>query len=222
MMKQSLQAGILPTEVSEPDYLLKIILVGDSGVGKTNILGQFVRNEFNPESKTTIGVEFATRTVQIDDKIVKAQIWDTAGQERYHAVTSAYYKGASGAMLVYDITNSISFNSVRKWLKGIHDNADRKVCIMLIGNKCDLNNLRSITTEESRNLAQNENLLFLETSALSAENIQEAFSVLISTIIEQTISTSVGTSKNGSQKPTVTKGGVKISRSNDDTKCCKT
>lgn len=222
MLRQSLQAGILPTEASEPDYLLKIILVGDSGVGKTNILGQFVRNEFNPESKTTIGVEFATRTVQINNKIIKAQIWDTAGQERYRAVTSAYYKGASGAMLVYDITNSISFNSVRKWLKEIRDNSDRKVCIMLIGNKSDLQNLRSISTEESRNLAQNENLLFLETSALSAENIQEAFTVLISTIVEQTISTGVASSKNSSQKQSVTKGGVKISKSNDNSKCCKT
>lgn len=221
-MKQSLKTGILPTEVSEPDYLLKIILVGDSGVGKTNILGQFVRNEFNPESKTTIGVEFATRTVQIDGKIIKAQIWDTAGQERYRAVTSAYYKGASGAMLVYDITNSISFNSVRKWLKEIRDNADRQVCIMLIGNKRDLDNLRSITTEESRNLAQSENLLFLETSALSAENIQEAFTVLISTILEQTISSDASLSKNNSKKQDPSKKGVKISKSDDENKCCKT
>lgn len=216
-MQQSLTTRILPVEGAEPDYLLKIILVGDSGVGKTNILNQFVRNQFNPDSKATVGVEFTTKTVQIDGKTVKAQIWDTAGQERYRAVTASYYKGASGAMLVYDITNSISFNSVRKWLKEIQDNSDNKATVMLVGNKCDLDSSRSIPLEEARALADKENMLFLETSAMSAENIQQAFSALLSTILEGIIQKDLG-QKNSDQSGVNSKG-VKISNP-EKPQCC--
>ncbi|OHS97426.1 Ras-related protein Rab-11B [Tritrichomonas foetus] len=217
-MKPSLKTGILPIEGAEPDYLLKIILVGDSGVGKTNLLSQFVRNQFNPESKTTIGVEFATRTIQLDGKTIKAQIWDTAGQERYRAITSAYYKGANGAMLMYDITNSISFNSLSKWLKEIRDNTDRKITVMLIGNKSDLANMRSITLTEAKNYAETENLLFLETSALDSTNVQQAFTTLISAILEESISSGIGIS-NGQKAGIKPKPGVSVGE--NENKCCK-
>ena len=95
---------------------LAVVVIGDSGVGKSNLLSRFTRNEFNLESKSTIGVEFATRSVSIEGKTIKAQIWDTAGQERYRAITSAYYRGAVGALVVYDITKDISFENVEKWL----------------------------------------------------------------------------------------------------------
>ena len=98
------------------DYLFKVVVIGDSGVGKSNLLSRFTRNEFNLESKSTIGVEFATRTVSMEGKTIKAQIWDTAGQERYRAITSAYYRGAVGALVVYDITKDVSFTNVSKWL----------------------------------------------------------------------------------------------------------
>ena len=98
------------------DYLFKVVVIGDSGVGKSNLLSRFTRNEFNLESKSTIGVEFATRTVSMEGKTIKAQIWDTAGQERYRAITSAYYRGAVGALVVYEITKDVSFTNVSKWL----------------------------------------------------------------------------------------------------------
>ncbi|KAK8524500.1 hypothetical protein V6N12_029365 [Hibiscus sabdariffa] len=96
------------------DYLFKVVLIGDSGVGKSNLLSRFTKNEFSLESKSTIGVEFATRSIRVDDKVVKAQIWDTAGQERYRAITSAYYRGAVGALLVYDVTRHVTFENVER------------------------------------------------------------------------------------------------------------
>eukprot|EP00227_Mantoniella_beaufortii_P005489 CAMPEP_0197608396 /NCGR_PEP_ID=MMETSP1326-20131121/48992_1 /TAXON_ID=1155430 /ORGANISM="Genus nov. species nov., Strain RCC2288" /LENGTH=127 /DNA_ID=CAMNT_0043176593 /DNA_START=131 /DNA_END=511 /DNA_ORIENTATION=- len=120
------------------DYLFKIVLIGDTAVGKSNLLSRFTRDEFNLESKTTIGVEFATKTVEIDAKIIKSQIWDTAGQERYRAITSAYYRGAVGALLVYDISNHSTFENVERWLKELRDHADENIVVMLVGNKSDL------------------------------------------------------------------------------------
>ena len=117
------------------EYLIKIVLVGDSGVGKTNILSRFKSNTFNIESKPTIGVEFASKSVKIKDKKVKAQIWDTAGQERYRAITGTYYKGAAGAIIIYDITKKISFNNIEKWFKELKDHLDDKIVILLVGNK---------------------------------------------------------------------------------------
>jgi len=126
-----------------------VVLIGDSGVGKSNLLSRFTRNEFNLDSKSTIGVEFATRSIQIDNKTIKAQIWDTAGQERYRAITSAYYRGAVGALLVYDITKSTSFENVNRWLKELRDHADSNIVIMLVGNKTDARHLRAVPTEDA-------------------------------------------------------------------------
>merc|ERR1712032_1781372 len=109
------------------DYLFKVVLIGDTGVGKSNLLSRFTRNEFSLESKSTIGVEFATRSIQVDGKTIKAQIWDTAGQERYRAITSAYYRGAVGALLVYDITKHMTYENVERWLKELRDHADSNI-----------------------------------------------------------------------------------------------
>merc|ERR1711937_229443 len=107
------------------DYLFKVVLIGDSAVGKSQLLSRFTRNEFMLQSKSTIGVEFATRSIQVDGKTVKAQIWDTAGQERYRAITSAYYRGAVGALLVYDIAKESTFDNVKNmWLEELQNNAD--------------------------------------------------------------------------------------------------
>jgi small GTP-binding protein len=136
------------------------VLIGDSGVGKSNLLSRFTRNEFNLESKSTIGVEFATKSIKVDAKTIKgelkqfglvaaldnslfnlitsAQIWDTAGQERYRAITSAYYRGAVGALLVYDISKQITFENVERWLKELRDHAENNIIIMLVGNKVGL------------------------------------------------------------------------------------
>ena len=130
-----------------------VVLIGDSGVGKSNLLSRFTRNEFNLDSKSTIGVEFATRSIQIDGKTIKAQIWDTAGQERYRAITSAYYRGAVGALLVYDIGKSSSFENVSRWLKELRDHADSNIVIMLVGNKTDKRHLRAVSTEDGKAFA---------------------------------------------------------------------
>ena len=170
---------------ADPDYLLKIVLIGDSGVGKTNLLSRFTRDQFNPDSKSTIGVEFATKTMEVEGKTVKAQIWDTAGQERYRAITSAYYRGAIGALLLYDVTSSLTFQSLNRWLQELRENADSNIVVMLVGNKCDLAENRAVSTDEGMGMAKQENLLFIETSALNATNVQESFSQLITEIVHR-------------------------------------
>lgn len=168
-----------------------VVLIGDSGVGKSNLLSRFTRNEFNLDSKSTIGVEFATRSIQVDSKTIKAQIWDTAGQERYRAITSAYYRGAVGALLVYDISKHQTYENVNRWLKELRDHADSNIVIMLVGNKSDLRHLRAVPTEEAKQFASmffqqlllwtrltatgENNLSFIETSALDASNVELAF-----------------------------------------------
>ncbi|KAG0584586.1 hypothetical protein M758_3G221700 [Ceratodon purpureus] len=164
------------------DYVFKVVLIGDSAVGKSQLLARFSRNEFSLESKATIGVEFQTRTIVVDQKTIKAQIWDTAGQERYRAVTSAYYRGAVGAMLVYDITKQQSFDHVQRWLDELRAHADANIVIMLIGNKSDLGNLRQVETETAKEFAQKEGLSFLETSAMESTNVETAFYTVLSEI----------------------------------------
>ncbi|KAI9917950.1 hypothetical protein PsorP6_012602 [Peronosclerospora sorghi] len=166
----------------EYDYLFKIVLIGDSGVGKSNLLSRFTRNEFNLESKSTIGVEFATKSIVAEGKTIKAQIWDTAGQERYRAITSAYYRGAVGALLVYDITKHGTFENVERWLKELRDHADANTVIMLVGNKSDLRHLRAVSTEEAMAFSEKNNLAFIETSALEATGVDTAFQRILTEI----------------------------------------
>ncbi|OEL16398.1 Ras-related protein RABA2a [Dichanthelium oligosanthes] len=166
----------------EYDYLFKVVLIGDSGVGKSNLLSRFTRNEFCLESKSTIGVEFATRTLHVEGKIIKAQIWDTAGQERYRAITSAYYRGALGAVLVYDVSKPTTFENISRWLKELRDHADSNIRIMLVGNKTDLRHLRAVATEDAQNFAEAEGLSYIETSALEATNVEEAFQLILGEI----------------------------------------
>ncbi|GMN43643.1 hypothetical protein TIFTF001_012840 [Ficus carica] len=224
------------------DYLFKVVLIGDSGVGKSNLLSRFTRNEFSLESKSTIGVEFATRSIKVDDKVIKAQIWDTAGQERfgsdfylcvfsivqiafsicvlsclfdgdiyaddidgrglgpwklrkeavndekqewgrrYRAITSAYYRGAVGALLVYDVTRHVTFENVERWLKELRDHTDANIVIMLVGNKADLRHLRALSTEDAKSFAEKENTFFMETSALESMNVENAFTEVLTQI----------------------------------------
>ena len=149
----------------EYDYLFKLIIVGDTNVGKTNIMSKYIKDQFNITSKSTIGVEFGTKILEIDNKKVKAQIWDTAGQERYKSITSAYYKGAKGAFIVYDITNKSTFESVDKWIKDLNSYGDKNLTMLLIGNKSDLEDKRIINKEEGEEKAKSFELGFIETSA---------------------------------------------------------
>ncbi|XP_055334422.1 uncharacterized protein LOC129585669 [Paramacrobiotus metropolitanus] len=164
------------------DYLFKVVLVGDSGVGKTNLVSRFARNEFSLESKSTIGVEFATKSVQIEGKTIKVQCWDTAGQERYRAIGSAYYRGALGALLVYDITKRPTFTNIQSWLKDLRDSADNNLVILMVGNKSDLKHLRAVNIEEGKALAESNKMFFIETSALDASNVENAFHTLLTEI----------------------------------------
>ncbi|XP_050545506.1 ras-related protein Rab-11A isoform X2 [Daktulosphaira vitifoliae] len=166
----------------EYDYLFKVVLIGDSGVGKSNLLARFTRNEFNLESKSTIGVEFATRSIKVNKKVIKAQIWDTAGQERYRAITSAYYRGAVGALLVYDIAKQLTYQNVERWLSELRDHADQNIVIMLVGNKSDLRHLRAVPSDEARAFAEANNLSFIETSALDSTNVETAFENILTEI----------------------------------------
>lgn len=205
-------------ETAEPDYLIKIVLIGDTGVGKTNLLSRFSRNQFNPDSKSTIGVEFATKTLEIDGKTIKAQIWDTAGQERYRAITSAYYRGAIGALLLYDISASLTFNSLSCWLKELRENADSNMVVMLVGNKCDLTETRAVTEDEGVEFAKSKDLMFIETSARDSTNVQEAFTQLINEIVSRLAASDMdGENLDANGSPaTLSKNTKTVSISNPD------
>ncbi|XP_034465997.1 ras-related protein Rab-25b [Hippoglossus hippoglossus] len=164
------------------NFVFKVVLIGESGVGKSNLLSRFTKNEFTNDTRTTIGVEFSTRTVQFSTFTIKAQIWDTAGLERYRAITSAYYRGAVGALLVYDITKHLTYESVERWLKELYDHADPHIVVMLVGNKTDLESERSVPTEEAKDFAEKKGILFLETSALNSVNVEEAFTNVLEEI----------------------------------------
>jgi Ras-related protein Rab-11A len=163
--------------------MVKLVLVGESGVGKTNLLSQFVRQNFSANAKTTIGVECATKSFEVNGQIVKAQLWDTAGQERFRAIVSTYYHGAHGVLVLYDITNSSSFGQIQRWLSEVERFGEKDVVKMLIGNKADLVELRSVSIEDGQKVAEKEHLLFMETSAKTAANVHEAFSQLVTEII---------------------------------------
>ncbi|XP_073423224.1 ras-related protein Rab-25 [Dendrobates tinctorius] len=178
----------MKSEEDEYNFVFKVVLIGESGVGKTNLLSRFTRNEFNHDSRTTIGVEFSTRTLTLDGHLVKAQIWDTAGLERYRAITSAYYRGAVGALLVYDITKHQSYESVDRWLKELYDHADASILVMLVGNKSDLaDEAREVPTEEAKMYADSNGLSFMETSALDSTNVELAFETILRDIYKRVL-----------------------------------
>ena len=181
------------------DFLYKLVLVGDMNVGKTFLLSRYVKGQVPKATGPTIGVEFATKTVALPNGgTVKAQIWDTAGQERYRAITTAHYRRALGALLVYDITQAKTFANVQKWMQELRDHADPDIVIMLVGNKVDLVEVkpaeRQVPRETAQRLAQEQGLLFCETSAVQGTQVREAFEALLGDI-----------SKRRSAEPSITK-----------------
>jgi len=161
------------------------VLIGDSGVGKSCLLLRFADDAFTESYISTIGVDFRFRTVKIDKKTVKLQIWDTAGQERFRTITSAYYRGADGIIMVYDVTSSDSFDHVNDWLKEVNRYASEGTCKLLVGNKSDRTADRVVTTESAKEFADELGIAFLETSAKSAKNVEEAFLTLAGELIKQ-------------------------------------
>ena len=161
------------------DYKLKVVIVGDSGVGKSNLIKRFTTNEFNANSKATVGVEFLSKSYKINDKIFKIEMWDTAGQERYKSITSAYYKGAKGALIVYDTTSAQTFENVSKWLSEIREKTNKEIRLILIGNKIDLKDSKAVSTEQALAKAKEWGIALMETSAKEATNVKEAFHDLL-------------------------------------------
>lgn len=171
----------------EYDFIFKIVIIGDSSVGKTGILNRYLHNEFYKDTKATVGVEFGAKKLNINKKHIKLQIWDTAGQERYRAITSTYYKGAKGAFIVFDISNKTSFENVDRWIKEIKMLAEIDIFIILIGNKCDLEDKREVSTEEAKNKAEFLGIPYLETSAKISTNIDKAFNDICIRVVDKLI-----------------------------------
>nr|XP_025953754.1 ras-related protein Rab-4B [Dromaius novaehollandiae] len=170
---------------SSPDFLFKFLVIGSAGTGKSCLLHQFIENKFKQDSNHTIGVEFGSKVVNVGGKTVKLQIWDTAGQERFRSVTRSYYRGAAGALLVYDITSRETYNALTNWLTDARTLASPNIVIILCGNKKDLDADREVTFLEASRFAQENELMFLETSALTGENVEEAFLKCARTILNK-------------------------------------
>ncbi|KAM9294696.1 ras-related protein Rab-13 [Gastrophryne carolinensis] len=167
------------------DHLFKLLLIGDSGVGKTCLIVRFSEDSFNSTYISTIGIDFKIRTTEIQGKKIKLQVWDTAGQERFKTITTAYYRGAMGIILVYDITDERSFENIQNWMKSIKENAAAGVQRMLLGNKCDMESRRKVPRERGEKLAKEHGIRFFETSAKSSQNVDEAFNALATDILLQ-------------------------------------
>ena len=160
------------------DLQIKLLMIGDSAVGKTSLLLRYANDTFSSTFITTIGIDFKIKTIDLDGKRVKLQIWDTAGQEQFRTITRSYFRGAQGIVLVYDITDRATFNSVRSWMSQINDHADAQVNRVLIGNKCDYESARQVSTEEGQRLAQEYGVNFFETSAKNDVNVTECFTTI--------------------------------------------
>ncbi|XP_055906412.1 ras-related protein Rab-4A [Eupeodes corollae] len=165
------------------DYLFKFLIIGNAASGKSCLLHHFTEAKFKDDCSHTIGVEFGSRIVNVGGKAVKLQIWDTAGQERFRSVTRSYYRGAAGALLVYDTTSRDSFNALTNWLNDARTLASPNIVILLVGNKKDLEEARDVTFLEASSFAQENELIFLETSAKTGENVEEAFLKCSKTIL---------------------------------------
>ena len=156
-------------------YLLKYVVIGDSGVGKSNILLRYINNAFSEEFKTTVGVEFGAKNIEVNNSIYRIQIWDTAGQENFRSIARAYYKNSVCACIVYDITNRTSFQSIQSWIDDCTKQTAKSILLVLIGNKNDLKDMREVTFEEGENFAKSHDMIFLETSAKTGNNISSIF-----------------------------------------------
>jgi Ras-related protein Rab-2A len=167
------------------DYLFKFIVVGDSGSGKSCLVLQFSDRRFEPIHDLTIGVEFASKIVYVEQKQVKLQIWDTAGAETFQSLTRSYYHSSSGVVLVYDVTRRETFKHIQHWLTDIRDRCHDKIAIILVGNKIDIPQRRAVTTSEGQSLAKQHGLLFCETSARTGQGVEDVFRHLAATVCKQ-------------------------------------
>ena len=168
------------------ELLYKIIIIGDTCVGKSNILSRYLKDEFREDSKSTVGVELGSKFLKVKGVGTKLQIWDTAGQERYRSITSSYFKGSHGCFIVYDITNETSFEDVNKWYEQAQKESSKEISIILVGNKCDLENERKVSKEKGEEKARALNCPFFETSALSKIKVNDIFNEMVNNIFDRT------------------------------------
>ena len=170
---------------SESSKTFKILTIGESGVGKTCILRRFVENKFLKNHLATIGIDFKTKTLNINNQEIKLKIWDTAGQERFRNITTQYYKGADGIVLIYDVTDDASYEKIRDWMEQILSNTKREdIGLVLLGNKCDMEP-RAVTEEQGNKMAEELKVSYFETSALTGQGINEAFNELTRDIMKR-------------------------------------
>eukprot|EP00092_Neocalanus_flemingeri_P067642 GFUD01082587.1.p1 GENE.GFUD01082587.1~~GFUD01082587.1.p1 ORF type:complete len:209 (-),score=49.78 GFUD01082587.1:203-829(-) len=207
-------------EDGDYDYLFKVVLVGDSGVGKSSLLKQFTEKAFLPDLRTTVGVEFSVHEMTIDEKKIRTQIWDTAGQERYRAITNLYYRKANGVILAYDITAHPSFRGLSRWLEEAKSHVEKDSIVMLVGNKIDLKHLRAVDRIEAQKYAEKHQLSFIETSASESINVEWAFESIIRDMYHAALFREDSTQQNSQHLETISN----ISKSKQDdkprSKCC--
>ena len=207
----------------EYDYLFKLLLIGNSSVGKSSLLFRFVENVWDDNFVPTIGVDFVRniyliylyilqklKTLEVNGKKVKLQIWDTAGQERFKNITASYYRGGNGVLVVYDITDRDSFENLNSWLIEIEKNANKNVYKLLIGNKCDLEDKRKVTYQEGKDFAESNGMKFIETSAKDNTKVQEAFELLTSEIMKSAVNKDKGMEKKDNTKQ------IRLSQNTED------
>ena len=199
----------------EYDHLFKLVLIGDSGVGKSCLLLRFADFSFQESYISTIGVDFRFRTVDIGDKKVKLQIWDTAGQERFRTITSAYYRGADGIITVYDVTNVESFENVKNWLKEVEDHASEDTCKLMIGNKNDCTN-KAVPYTKAKEMADSLNMPIIETSAKTSDNVEDAF-VKMATVLLENAEKNEGETQGNKTRNILAEDGL----GKKPKKCCK-
>ena len=200
----------MSTVEQEYDYLFKLLLIGNSSVGKSSLLFRFVENVWDDSFVPTIGVDFKLKTLEVNGKKVKLQIWDTAGQERFKNITASYYRGGNGVLVVYDITERESFDNLTSWLIEIEKNANKNVYKLLIGNKCDLEDKRKVTYQEGKDFAESNGMKFIETSAKDNTKVQEAFELLTSEIMKSAVNKDKGMEKKDNTKQ------IRLSQNTED------
>jgi len=208
------------------DYLFKLVLIGDSGVGKSCLLLRFADDNFTDSYISTIGVDFRFRTITIDKKTVKLQIWDTAGQERFRTITSAYYRGADGIIMVYDVTSAESFDHVEEWLSEVDRYANENTAKLLIGNKADLIDEKQVSEETAQKFADKLGIPFLETSAKTATNVDQAFLTMAKELIKAREQAAASGNGNSGKKGNNGNNGLVVKPTPDNKnpsgkECCK-
>ncbi len=216
-MSEEIKIEEVTSNDAKEDYKLKVVVVGDSGVGKTNLINRFASDKFDTNSKATIGVEFVYKTLKINKEVIKVEVWDTAGQERYRAITSSYYKGAKGAIIVYDITNEDSFNNVESWMNEVTKKGKTDMQFLLVGNKKDLINDRKVTEQKGIDKAKELNMNLFEASALEKTNVNEAFNYLVKEIY---LNIRKGKNINTNNDEKIGQGGIALNTNKKKRKKC--